>query len=396
MNCWASSLRRIVFACAAAAMLLAPLGVRAADPPYEIHAIVPMTGSGGFLGKSEVALFGAFEIYANQHGGINGRPIKFVLHDDTSNPQVAVQLANELVASKVPIILGASLAATCSAEIPVIKSGPVAFCLSNAVVPPVGGFMYAAMVTTANHVGAGLRYARLRGLRKVAYIVSTDTSGQQGEHDIEAAIASDENKAMSIVAREHFNPTDLTVAAQIARIKAAGPDLVVLWTTGVAAGTVLRGLADAGMLDVPVLISPGNATYAQMEQYAAFLPKQLYFTLPAAVLPDRVTDRGTRAAIADLLATLKPLGIRPDITTSSVWDSSLMVLAALRKLGVTAGPDALRAFVSNLKDFTGSAGRYDFTKIPQRGIGEDSEYVGRWDAAKDTWVGVSKAGGAPL
>ena len=354
--------RAIVTLCAALAML-APLGASAADP-YEIHAIVPMTGSGGFLGKSEVALFSAFESYANQHGGINGRPIKFVLHDDTSNPQVAVQLTNDLVAAKVPVILGASLAATCSAEIPVIKNGPVAFCLSNAVVPPVGGFMYAAMVTTANHVGAGLRYARLRGMRKVAYIVSTDTSGQQGEHDIEAAMAADENKAMSIVAREHFNPTDLTVAAQVARIKAANPDLIVLWTTGVAAGTVLRGLADAGMLDVPVLISPGNATYAQMEQYAAFLPKQLYFTLPAAVLPDRVTDRATRAAIVDLLATLRPLGIRPDITTSSVWDSSLMVLTALRKLGVNATPDALRAYVSSLSSFTGSGGTVRFRQDP--------------------------------
>lgn len=386
--------RTLLTLCVAFALVV-PLRAGAADP-YEIHVIIPMTGSGGFLGKSETALFSAFETYANQHGGIAGRPIKFVLHDDTSNPQVAVQLTNELVSAKVPVILGASLAATCSAEIPVLKNGPLAFCLSNAVVPAVGGFMYAAMVTTANHVIAGLRYSRLRGLRKIAYIVSTDTSGQQGEHDIEAALASDENKGMTIVAREHFNPTDLTVAAQIARIKAAAPDLVVLWTTGVAAGTVLRGLADAGMLEIPVLISPGNATYAQMEQYTQFLPKQLYFTLPAAVLSDRVTDRATRAAIADQHATLAPLSIRPDITTSSVWDSSLLVLSALRRLGVNASPDALRNYVAGLKDFTGSAGRYDFTKIPQRGIGEDSEYVGRWDAAKDTWVSVSKAGGAPL
>ena len=45
---------------------------------------------------------------------------------------------------------------------------------------------------------------------------------------------------------------------------------------------------------------------------------------------------------------------------------------------------------------TRSNGHYDFTKFPQRGIGEASEYVGRWDATKDTWIGVSNAGGAPI
>jgi hypothetical protein len=181
-------LRTLLTLCVVLALVV-PLRAGAADP-YEIHVIIPMTGSGGFLGKSETTLFSAFETYANQHGGIAGRPIKFVLHDDTSNPQVAVQLTNELVAAKVPVIVGASLAATCSAEIPVLKNGPLAFCLSNAVVPPVGGFMYAAMVTTANHVIAGLRYSRLRGLRKIAYIVSTDvaprplgTSQARGERE---------------------------------------------------------------------------------------------------------------------------------------------------------------------------------------------------------------------
>jgi hypothetical protein len=130
-------LRTLLTLCVVLALVV-PLRAGAADS-YEIHVIIPMTGSGGFLGKSETTLFSAFETYANQHGGIAGRPIKFVLHDDTSNPQVAVQLTNELVAAKVPVIVGASLAATCSAEIPVLKNGPLAFCLSNAVVPPVRG-----------------------------------------------------------------------------------------------------------------------------------------------------------------------------------------------------------------------------------------------------------------
>jgi hypothetical protein len=133
-----------------------------------------------------------------------------------------------------------------------------------------------------------------------------------------------------------------------------------------------------------------------MEQYAQFLPKQLYFTLPAAMLPERVTDRATRAAIQEMKNALDPLSGKVDITVSATWDSLLIATSALRTLGLNAGPEALRNYVANLKGFTGIAGRYDFPKIPQRGIGEDSEYVGRWDPAKGTWVSVSKAGGLPL
>lgn len=375
--------------------LLLPGNAGAADP-YEITAILPLTGGAGFVGKSAAATLGAFERYINQHGGVRGRPVKFVYLDDASNPQVTVQLTNTLIARKVPVILGSSFGSTCSAEMPLLKNGPLAFCFSNVVNPPPQSFMYATIVTTANHISAGIRYARLRNWRRIAAIVSTDTSGQQGEHDINAALATQENKGMTLIDLEHFNATDVTVAAQMARIKASRPDVIVVWTTGVAAGTVLRGLSDAGMLDVPVLISPGNATYAQMEQYAQFLPKQLYFTLPASVLPDHVTDRATRAAIQQLRESFAAAGIKPDISAAAAWDSSLIMVDALNHLGFNASADELRAYVANLKGFTGTSGRYDFQKIPQRGVGEESEYIGRWDATKDTWVSVSKAGGLPL
>ena len=51
---------------------------------------------------------------------------------------------------------------------------------------------------------------------------------------------------------------------------------------------------------------------------------------------------------------------------------------------------------AGLRNFEGVAGRYDFVKYPQRGISEDSEYIGRWDGSKNAWIGVSKAGGTPL
>jgi hypothetical protein len=181
-------LRTLLTLCVVLALVV-PLRAGAADP-YELPVIIPMTGSGGFLGKSETTLFSAFET-VREPARRDRRPSDQVRaarrHLESPGRRAADERARR---DQGPGDRRGIVAATCSAEIPVLKNGPLAFCLSNAVVPPVGGFMYAAMVTTANHVIAGLRYSRLRGLRKIAYIVSTDvaprplgTSQARGERE---------------------------------------------------------------------------------------------------------------------------------------------------------------------------------------------------------------------
>jgi branched-chain amino acid transport system substrate-binding protein len=376
-------------------LTISPNRVLAADP-FEVYAISELTGSASFVSKNEVIALQAFENRLNANGGIGGRPIKFIVQDAASNPQVVVQLTNALIAQKVNLVLGASLASTCSAEQPLLKGGPLAFCLSNAVIPTAGSFMYAASVTTENHVAAGIRFARLKGLRRVAAIVTTDTSGQNGEQAINDVFADPQNKALTLVDMEHFNPADISVAAQLQRIAAAKPDLLVIWTTGTAAGTALRGLSVAGLDKIPVLISPGNATYEQMAQYTGFLPGELYFTLPAAMLEGSVSDPAVRTQIKALRDAMAPLKGQVDISVTAAWDAASIAVNAFKALGLNATSEQLRAYVANLHDFVGVAGHYDFIKFPQRGIGETSEYIGRWDGAKHVWIGVSKAGGTPL
>ena len=79
------------------------------------------------------------------------------------------------------------------------------------------------------------------------------------------------------------------------------------------------------------------------------------------------------------------------------FDNDWAFLACSDALDVAAlPPERIDAYVAGLRNFEGVAGRYDFVKYPQRGISEDSEYIGRWDGTKNAWIGVSKAGGTPL
>ena len=95
-------------ALAAAVLLLAPFSptpVRAADP-YTIDVILSLTGVFAFLGTAEGESLKTLETLINKEGGIRGQQIHFNLLDDQTNPAVAVQLANRIIAKHPAVMLG--------------------------------------------------------------------------------------------------------------------------------------------------------------------------------------------------------------------------------------------------------------------------------------------------
>src|SRR5665213_833809 len=118
---WRPFVRRLIIGLLVGMLAIAPVSARAADP-YEINVILSLSGIAAFIGTQEAAALRALEAAENKHGGIDGRPIKFVITDDASNPVNAVQLANQIIARKVPVILGPTLTANCDAVYSLVKS----------------------------------------------------------------------------------------------------------------------------------------------------------------------------------------------------------------------------------------------------------------------------------
>ncbi len=92
--------------CLAATCLTLTPPAGAQPAPYEVYAILSLTGSAAFLGTKEQQALAILEGVVNKGGGIGGRPVRFVVQDDTSNPQTGVQIANALIAKNVPAIIG--------------------------------------------------------------------------------------------------------------------------------------------------------------------------------------------------------------------------------------------------------------------------------------------------
>jgi branched-chain amino acid transport system substrate-binding protein len=385
-------IRRLAFALVALLLAAAAVPAGAADP-YEVNVLLSLTGPGAFLGQSEAKSLEAIELLTNESGGINGRPVHFVVADDQSSPQLAVQLTNALIAKGVPIMLGPSYSATCYAVLPIVKNGPVQYCYTPSVHTVAPSFTFSSGVSTKDLALAGMRYFREKGLRKIAMLVTTDATGQDGENVIRQDLALPENASLSLVATEHFTPGDISIAAQMQRLKASGAEYVIAWVTGTPFGTVLKGAVDSD-LGLPILTNAGNLSVAQMTQYAAFVPKELYFTgfrflryKEAGPGPVRDADRAFYAALAKVGVT------NPDGTNSSNWDATRVAIDALRHTGPNPTAEQLRAYIANLHGFAGINGIMDFRDGQQRGYKDNAGLIVRWDVASKTFVPVSLPGG---
>jgi branched-chain amino acid transport system substrate-binding protein len=362
--------------------------------PYEINVILPSTGPGAFLGSHEIAAFGVMEKLTNERGGINGTPLKFVFQDDQTSPPVSVQLTQGVIAKRAPLVIGSALAATCTAMAALTeRNGPIQYCLSPILHGVPGGYAYSASAGSIDIAAVTARFYRLHGWTKIALITSTDASGSDFERQFDFALSQPENRSMTIVDREHFNGADLSVAAQMARIKAAAPQGLITYATGTPLGTLLHGYHDAG-LDMPIAASSGNMIYEQLAQYAGFMPTQLYFAATRGIAPDPNLRPGPiRDAQEAYFNAFKAAKIRPDFATALAWDPGLIIISALRKISPGATTEQLHTYLQGLHSWAGIDGMYDFRDQSQRGLGQSALVLYRWDVQAGTFRVASRTMG---
>jgi branched-chain amino acid transport system substrate-binding protein len=388
----ARPIRRIVSSLLAVALLAMAGGAMAADT-YDIDTILPLTGPNSFVGNEEREAFGVLEAAANRGGGIRGRSIHFAILDSQSSPQLAVQLTSQLLASHPAVLIGDSGNSTCTAMAPILAGGPVHFCLSNGFRPVQGGNSYVIGASPAQQAAAFLRYARGRGWHRIAMINGNDATGDSAESAMRGELAKPENHDMTAVDAERFNANDISIGAQLAKIRAARAQVLSTYSAGAAFGIVLHGLHDAG-LELPVFASQGNLSYVEMKQYAENLPRTLYFVsgpLPAEGQP--VENGPLRATDLAYLDAFRRAGIKPDWGHAVAWDTGSVVIAALRARGLDAAPSELRAYIDKLHDLPAIQGELDFRTGTRRGVADLR--VLAWDDARATWSIASQNGGTP-
>ncbi len=368
-----------------------------AAEPYEIDAILSLTGPFAFLGTAEAASLRTLEPLINKAGGIDGRPVHFAIADDGSQPAVAVQLANAIVAKHVPLMLGPTYAASCLAVAPLVRAGgPVQYCFAPTIHPPAGSYTFSGGASSRDQAIETLVFAKAKGWKRLALIATTDATGSDIESQFRQAIGDRRFAGMSFVAGEHFNGSDVSIAAQLANIKAANPDALFVATVGTATGTLLRNLKDAGLDQIPAMTNLGNLVNTALKEFAGLMPREIYFTAPRVYAHDVSGNGPVRDAQTAFYRAFNAAGIDPDVGNNFPWDPTLILVAGLRKLGANADAKSLLDYLESEHGFAGTNGIYDYRGGDQRGQGLTALVIVRWDAAKQRVVTVSEPGGQPL
>jgi branched-chain amino acid transport system substrate-binding protein len=355
----------------ALALAFGTVAIGAAAPatgdPYVIDAILPLTGASAYSGQIHAEALRTYESVANASGGIRGRPVHFDIHDDQSNPVNAVQLTNQILAKNPAVFMGSAYVAACAAEAPlVLNKGTVEFCVSPGLLTTQKN-VFASSVAITYIVPAIYKFMRDKGFTRVAVMVATDATGLASDTLSQNAFARPENKNVHIVAYEHFSPTDISVSAQVARVKAGNPQGIVVFATGTAFGNVLRTLSDSG-INVPIVTSAVNMNHTQLEGYEHFIPTEVVFNSARFYARDQIRDAKLRAAIDEFYNGYRTLGLTPSPESGLSWDPAKIVVAALRALGPDATGAQVNDWINNLHDFAGSSGIYDFRPGDHHGL----------------------------
>jgi branched-chain amino acid transport system substrate-binding protein len=375
-------------------MLIASGSAPAQTAPYEINVLLPLTGPVALLGQSMLKVFETAEKVVNAKGGVGGRPIRFVMLDDTSSPPVGVQLMQGLIAKNVPVVFGSPFVAVCQAVAPLLRNGPVDYCLAPIMHPQPRSYVFASGASSTDEAVLMARYFRAHKLLRVAIITSSDATGNDMDEAFATVFARPENRSLQVLAREHFSPADIGVGAQLARVKAANPQVLVTWSVGTPFGTLLRGIRDAGLDSIPIVGGQGNMLYSVMGQLKDVLPRELLFPGYRAMVENDVRPGPIRDAQSVYFKAFRAAAIRPDIAAVTAWDPIILVTDALRKLGPATTAEQMHAYLEDLHSYAGINSIYDFRDGSQRGAGVDALTMQRWERAKNDWVAVSGAGGA--
>ena len=365
--------------------------------PYVVPCLLSLTGPFAFVGKKGATTLHAVETVVNATGGIRGRPLHFAVEDVQSSPVTAVQLATQIEAAKhPPVIVGPELGAAVLAIQPITKTDTVLYALAASIHPAPGSYTFTNENSTEDLLFAGVRYLHRRGWNRIGLLATTDVTGNDQIEQVTNAARAPEMAGTTIVGVERYAISDISVASQLAHLKAAGADVVFVGTTGTGFGTALHGVSDMGW-DVPVMTNAGNIVREQMEQYKAFAPHQLYFT-GARFMSHAITRSGPVHDAQTLFYTaLRAEGVdKPDFITATSWDPAWVIVSALRTFGPTMTAAQLHGYIEGLHGMAGVNGVLDFRDGKQRGLGINATLIVRWDGVRDDWVPVSAPGGIPL
>jgi len=368
----------------AGALALATMGLagraRAQGAPLKIGTVLSVTGPAAFLGEDmkrgmEIAIG---EI--NGAGGVKGRKIEWVFYDAESQAAKGVNATKRLIEQdKVDIIVGGgNMSGIALGMAPLTEKAEMPFISTEgalAIVSPVAErqFEFKTTLDDAQVIERAIDYWHKKGVKKVALVADNSGFGQGAKAQMQA-IAPKEGIE---VVYEDFTPSDTTLVPQLTRVKGAGVQAILCWTTAPSGVVFLKEVKQLGLDDKMIMHGYGfvSQQYMQLAGDAAnglLLIGQKFPVADDLPAGDPVKQGGEALTAKFTKAYNKP----PNMFAAQTYDAIYMAKYALEQGGDDHAK--IRAALEGLQGFKGLGGNFSFSKQRHSGLTKHDAVIMTW------------------
>lgn len=352
---------------------------------YSIYASLSLTGP---LAGSSKAQQESLEIAVdsiNASGGIDGEQVELIVADDQLDPTKAVTLLQEQIDKDAPdlVIHGVSSAVTL-AMLPLLTRNEilsVGTTYANAINDPATyPYAFGTNPVVALDPESAAELFTEEGYEKVAYLGGNDALGQS----IAEAFAEILPAAGLELVQEAYAPADLDMTAQLQRLQASDPDVLVVQGYGTAAGYALESRTKLGW----DIVTYGDGGLGNGNNLALISNESDWENLFLRVFAINTAERevtGT-AAFEKLTSELEKRGSSFDQLMqlyTHLWDGVYVVKQAVEQAGAKDAKSVAEA-LENLEAFDGESPYITFPEFDSysasnhfRNVGTDAYIVVR-------------------
>jgi branched-chain amino acid transport system substrate-binding protein len=364
--------------------LLSGRGPAQAQPTeFKIGWVLPLIGpvaetAKAFMDGSEVAL-----AMINDAGGIGGLKARIIICDSQNQEQQAVICTKKLINDdQVNLLLGATGTPPTIAILPTVEAAGIptfAIAAGSVAWEPVKKWVFKAIAANDDQIPAEMDFLKLRGWTHAALIRDNSVFGKDTS-DIVHAMAK--QQGVDIVADEIYSPTDTDVTAQVTRLRALNPDIVLnLAQNLTAAVLVSKKIVQLGM-KTPIMLGTNNV----VDSYARLVPAavgQSYFAgskLVLRELPANDKLYGTITAFLKRYKEMRGADAKPTANTIPVADVLLLTATVAKPLGAKVlDRAALRDAIEGAHGIPGLQGIWTFSPTEHGSSLADGVVVVRYD-----------------
>jgi len=353
--------------------------------PIVIGAIVSATGPNSALGVQERNVLEMMETQINQKGGVLGRPLELIVEDDKTDAKEAVTAANRLLDQKKAVaIIAATGSASTLAVKPITaerKIPQIAMAAANDITDaPPTEWIWRTPHKDAMAVARALTYiSKSLGAKKIAVLHDENAFGSSGAKEIERTAGS---YGLEIVAADSYKTDDTDLTAQLTRIRAAEPEVLVVWGTNPGPALAAKNMKQLGMR-IPYVGSHGiaNRTFIELGGDAV---EGVVFPAGRLLVPESITNPEQKKVTQEFIdlyrATYNEM---PNTFAGYAFEAITLLVAAIEKAGSTDAA-AIQAALNSIQGFAGPDGIYNYSETDHDGLTADQMIIVKIENGK--WV----------